>query len=146
MAACVSSGVVAHALFEQAGEGREHQRAVDPELVHQLQAGSSLAERGEATHRLADQLTVRLALGIPVTEVLLLGARPGHDLERRVGYVVADAAPDHDLGSPVQVDVVDGALEAVREVTGEGFLRLVEVVVGVEDRKVACSRHAPHAS
>ena len=134
-------GIVPHALLEQAGERGEHERAVDPQLVHQLQARSRLPEGRDAAHRLADELAVRLALGVPVAEVLLLGTGSGHDFERRVGDVVADRAPDHDLGAPVQVDVVDGALVAVGQVTGEGVPRLVEVVVRVEDREVAGFRH-----
>ena len=130
-------GVVPQALLEQAGQRREHQGPVDAQLVHQLEAGAGLAERGDGPHRLADQLPVRLALGVAVPEVLLLGARPGHDLEGRVRDVLADRALDHDLRAAVDLDVVDGAAVPVGQVPGEGVLGLVEVVVGVEDGEVA---------
>jgi hypothetical protein len=134
-------GVVPHALFEQAGQGREHERAVHAQLVHQLEPGPRLPEGRNAAHRLPDQLPVRLALGIAPAEVLLLRAGAGNHLEGRVGDVLAHRAPDHDLRAPVELDVVDGALVAIRQVPGEGVLGLVEVVVGVKDRKIADSRH-----
>ncbi len=100
--------VVAHPLLEQAGQRREHECPVDSELVHDLDARRRLTERRNAPHRLADDLAVGLALGIPVPEVLLLGARLGDHLERGVGDVLADRAQNHDLRATVQLDVVDG--------------------------------------
>ena len=134
--------VVAHPLLEQAGERREHEGPVDAELVHQLDAGAWLAERGDALHRLADDLAVGLALRVADAEVLLLRARAGHDLERRVRDVLADLAPDHDLRAAPHLDVVDRALVPIGEMAGERILGLVEVVVGVEHREVAHARHA----
>ena len=133
--------VVAHPLLEQAGQRREHERPVDAELVHDLEARRRLAEGGDGAHRLADDLAVGLALGVPVAEVLLLGPRLGHHLEGGVGDVLADRAEDHDLRAPVQLDVVDGALVLLGQVPGERFLGLVEVVVGVEGREVERCRH-----
>ena len=129
-------GVVAHPLLDQAGERREHQRAVDALLVHQLDAGAGLAERRDRPHRLAEDLAAALALGVADAEVVLLRARPGHDVEGGVRDVVADLAADDDLGAAPDLDVVDGALVAVGQELGERVLGLVEVVVGVEDREV----------
>ena len=128
----------------EAGERREHQRAVDAELVHQLEARRRLAERGDAPHRLADDLAVRLALRVAVAEVLLLRARPRDDLERRVRDVLADLAAHDDLRAAPHLDVVDRALVPVREVPGERVLGLVQVVVGVEDEEVECVRAMRH--
>ena len=136
-------GVVAHALFQQAGQRGEHERPVDAELVHHLEAGAGLLEGRDAPHGLADHLPVGLALGVAVAEVLLLGPRPRHDLEGRVGDVLADGPADHDLRPAAQLDVVDGALVAIGQVPGEGLPGLVEVVVGVEDGEIANSRHGP---
>ena len=123
--------VVLHALLDQAGQRREHQRVVDAELVHDLQPRARLAEGGDGLHRLAQDLAVALALRA-VAEVVLLGARTGHHLERRVGDVLADVAADHDLGATADLHVVDDALAVVREELGQRFLRFVHVVVGVE--------------
>ena len=136
--------VVAHPLLEQAGERREHEGPVDAELVHQLDAGRGLAEGGDALHRLTDDLAIRLALRVADAEVLLLGPRSGHDLEGRVRDVLADLAPHHDLGPAPDLHVVDGPLVAVREVAGERILRLVQVVVGVEDGELAHTGHGCH--
>ena len=57
-------GVVAQALLEQAGQRRPHERPVDAELVHQLEPGLGLAERGERADRLAHDLPAGLALGV----------------------------------------------------------------------------------
>ena len=129
-------GVVAHALLDEAGERREHERPVDALLVHQLEAGRGLAEGGDRPHRLAEDLAPALALGVAVAEVVLLGAGAGHDLEGGVGDVLADLAPDDDLRAAPHLDVVDGALVAVGQELRERVLRLVEVVVGVEHRDV----------
>jgi hypothetical protein len=134
--------VVPQALLHQAGQGREHEAAVDAELVHQLDAGGGLAERRDAAHRLADELAVRLALRVAVAEVLLLRPRPGHDVERGVRDVVADLTLHHDLGPAPDLDVVDHPLVPVGQVPGEGVLGLIQVVVGVEDRVVAGTGHA----
>ena len=105
--------------------------------------GAGLAEGGDAPHRLADELPVRLALRVAVPEVVLLGPGPGHDLEGRVRDVLADRALDDDLGAAVEVDVVHCAPVPVGQVPGEGVLGLVEVVVGVEDREVQRASHGP---
>ena len=108
-----------------------------PELVHQLEARSRLAE-ARACARIGSPMISRYDLpsGLPLRKYSSWAPGPGHDLEGRVRDVVADRAPDHDLRPAVQFDVVDGALVAVRQVPGERLLRLVHVVVGVEDGKV----------
>ena len=123
--------VVLHPLFDQAGQGREHQRVVDAEFVHHLQSRGRLTERRDRLHRLAENLAVGLALRA-VAEVILLRTRLGDDREGRVRDVFADVAAHHDLGAAANLHVVDGALAVLREVLGQRFLRLVHVVVGVE--------------
>jgi len=73
---------------------------------------------------------------------VLLRAGLGDDVERRVRDVLADLAPDGDLGAAPDLDVLDGAPVLVREELRERVPGLVEVVVGVEDVVVECScRH-----
>ena len=60
----------------------------------------------------------------------------GHDVERRVGDVLADLPLDRDLGATRDVDVLDDFLVRVLEVLGQRVGGLVHVVVGVEDRIV----------
>ena len=136
--------IVLHPLLGQAGERREHEGAVDVELVEQLEAGGGLAERGDGLHGLAHELAVALALGVAVGEVVLLRARPGHDLERRGGDVLADDAPHRDLRPPLHLHVLDRVLVLLGEELRERVLGLVEVVVGVEHRVVELGRHADH--
>ncbi len=124
--------VVLHALFDQAGQRREHQRVVDAELVHDLQPRTGLPEGGDGLHRLAQDLAVGLALRA-VAEVVLLGAGTSHYLERRVGDVLADVAAYDDLGAATDLHVVDDVLALVWQELGQRFLRFVHVVVGVED-------------
>ena len=125
-------GVVPHPLLHQAGQCREHEGPVDALLVHQLEPGRRVAEGGDGLHGLAEDLPSALAVGVPVPEVVLLGTRTGHHLERRVRDVLADLTPDDDLGPAVQVDVVDGAPVAVRQVLGQRLPCLVEMVVRIE--------------
>jgi hypothetical protein len=123
--------VVLHALFDQAGQRREHQRVVDAEFVHHLEPRARFAEGGDRLHRLTQDLAVGLALRA-VAEVVLLGTRLGHHLERRVRNVLADVAANNDLGAPANLHVIDDALAILREEFGQRLLRLVHVVVGVE--------------
>ena len=124
--------VVAHALLEEAGQGGEHQRAVDALLVHQLDPRRRLAEGGDGPHRLAEDLAPAQPVRVALAEVVLLRARAGHHLEGRVRDVVADLAPDDDLRAAPHVDVVDGALVPVGQELRQRVPGLVEVVVGVE--------------
>ena len=126
--------VVLHPLFDQAGQRREHQRVVDAEFVHHLEARARLTERRYRLHRLAENFAVGLALGA-VAEVVLLRTRLGDDLEGRVGDVLADVPANHDLGAAAYLDVVDDPLAVIREVLSQRFLRLVHVVVGIEHRE-----------
>jgi hypothetical protein len=128
--------VVAHPLLDQAGEGRKHQRPVDAHLVHQLEAGRRLAEGGNSAHGLAHELAVRLALGVAMAEVLLLRTGARHHVEGGIGDVLADLALHGDLGAAAHLHVLDDALEVLGEELGEGVLRLVHVVVGVEDLEI----------
>ena len=76
--------------------------------------------------------------GLPF-EVVLLRPGGGHDLEGRVGDVVADLVVDGDLGAPVDLHVLDEALELLGQVLGEGLRLLVHVVVGIEYREIEVS-------
>ena len=76
-------GIVAHALLHQAGERGEHQGAVDPLLVHQLEPRGRLPERRDGSHRLAEDLPAALPLGVAVPEVVLLA--PGRATTSKVG-------------------------------------------------------------
>jgi hypothetical protein len=126
--------IVLHPFLDEAGQRGEHKRVVDTELVHLLQPRPGLAERRDRLHRLAQYLAIGLAAAA-VTEVLLLRAGPGDDLERRVGDVVADVTADDDLGAAADLHVVDGALAVVGKELGQRLLCLVHVVVGVEHRE-----------
>jgi hypothetical protein len=142
-------GIVAQALLHEARQRGEHQRPVDAELVEQLEPRARLAERGQGSDRLAHDLAVRLAVRVAVAEVLLLRAGRGHDVERRVGDVVADLTAHDDLRAAVHLDVVDDAGVGVGDELGQRLTRLVHVVVGVEHREVEHSgRHerSPFAS
>ena len=99
--------IVAQALLEQAGQSRPHERPVDPELVHQLQPRFRVAIGRNGANRFAHDLPARLALRVPLLEVLLL--RPGRrdDFEGRVRDVVADDVADGDLRPTLHVHVLD---------------------------------------
>src|SRR6478672_238198 len=73
---------VAQALLHEARERPPHHRAVDAELVHDLDARLGGEEPFGRTDRLAQDLAPRLAVGVAVLEVLLLRARRGHHVER----------------------------------------------------------------
>ena len=129
-------GVVPHALLDEAGQGREHEGAVDALLVHQLEPRSRLAERGDRRHGLAEDLAPALAIGVAEAEVVLLRAGAGDHLEGRVRDVLADGAAHDDLRPTAHVDVVDRALVPVGQELRQRVTRLVQVVVGVEHRDV----------
>jgi hypothetical protein len=135
-------GVVLHPLLDEAGERREHERPVDTELVHQLEARRRLTERRQRANGVADELAVALPLGVAAPVVLLLRAGRRHHVERGVGDVLADLAAHHDLGATIDLDVLDRLLVLLREELRERLTGLVHVVVGVEDREVERSgRH-----
>ena len=127
--------IVAQPLLDQAGQRREHQRAVDAQLVHELKARSGLEERRDGPHRLTEEFALALAVGVAELEVLLPGARLGDHREGRVRDVVADLAADRDLGAAVDLHVLDDVLVLLGQVLGQRLWRLVEVVVRVEQRK-----------
>ena len=137
-------GIVAQPLLDQAGQGGEHDRPVDPLLVHQLHPGARLAEGGDRAHGLTEDLPAALSLGVALAEVVLLGAGSGHHLEGRVRDVLADLAAHDDLGATPHLHVVDHPAVAVGEELGQRVARLVEVVVGIENGDVEDSRrHRP---
>ena len=140
------NGVVRQPLLEEAGQRREHQGAIQTQLIHLLQARAGLEERRDRAHRLTEQLALGLAVRVAELEVFLPGARPGDDLEGRVGNVVADLAADRDLGAPVDLHVLDVVLVRLGQELGQGFRRLVEVIIGVEQREgnVFPMRNLPH--
>ena len=80
-------------------------------LVHELQPGAGLAE-GRDGRIGSPKISRRSCLRVAVPEVVLLGPRPGHHLEGRVGDVLADAALHHDLGAAADLHVVDAPLVA----------------------------------
>ena len=134
---CVAEvGIVAHPLFEQAGECGEHQRAVETQFIEMRQPGLGIASPLRTFDRFAEYLPQRLSVGIAGTVVLLL--RPGrrHDFKCRVRDELGDLVVDGDLGAAVDLHVLDRVGVLRREVTGERILRLVHVVVGVEHREV----------
>jgi hypothetical protein len=132
--------IVPEPFLDEACEGRVHHRPVDAELGHELEPWRRLAEGGDRSDGLAPDLPVALALRVAVLEVLLLGARSRHDVERGVGDVVADLAADHDLRPAVDIDVVDNAFIARWQVPREGLAGLVHVVISVEDGEIERSR------
>src|ERR1700741_5130191 len=93
-----------------------------------------------------DRLAPGFALWVAVFEVLLPGTWPGDDLEGRVGNVVADVAADRDLGTPVDLHVLDEVLVLLGQELGQRLRRLVEMVVRVKERKrdVFPMRQLPH--
>src|SRR5437016_1846288 len=105
--------VITKALLEHAGERREHQRAIDALLVHELDPRTGLAECWDRAHGLTEERTAVLPLGVAMAEVLLHRPRPGDDIERRVRDVVADATVDDDLRAPPHVDIVHDTLVPV---------------------------------
>jgi hypothetical protein len=86
-------GVVLHALLDEARERREHEGAVDAQLVHELEPRRRLTERRDASHRLAEDLGERFPLRVAASELLLLGAGTGDEVERRVGDVLSAITP-----------------------------------------------------
>jgi hypothetical protein len=128
--------VIAQPLLQHARERREHQRAVKALGVHQLQARGGRAEGLGSAHRFAEDRAAVLALGVADAEVVLHRPWTGHDLEGRVGDVLADRSLDDDLGAALHLDVVDDLLVTLGEELRERLTGLVEVVVGIEDRDV----------
>jgi hypothetical protein len=115
-------------------------RARSRQVVHQLEAGTGLAEGGDGVDGPAHDLAAALALGVADLEVLLLRPGGGDPLEGGVGDVLADPALDGDLGAAPHLDVLDDARVALGEELRERVPGLVHVVVGVEDRKVELTR------
>jgi hypothetical protein len=105
--------IVGEALLDEAGERREHERLIDPELVHELDTRHGLEERRQRPHGLHD-LLARLTGRRTRLEVVLLRAGGTHDLERRVRDVVGDRATHHQLGAALVVDVLDRVLVPIR--------------------------------
>ena len=133
-------GIVAQALLDEAGEGGPHEGPVEPELVHQLESRARLAVGGRRLDGLAHDLAAALAFLVADLEVLLLGARRGDASEGRVGDVVADATLHGDLGAAPDFDVIDESGVGRGQELGQRVLRLVHVVVRVEDGKIELSR------
>ena len=127
--------VVAQPLLDEAGQRREHQRAVDSEFVHQLQPRFGLEEGRDGPHRLTEQLALALALRVAELEVLLPSARLGDVGERGVRNVIGDLTLDRDLGAAVDLDVLDDVLVLLGQVLGHRLGWLVQVVVRVEQRE-----------
>ena len=134
-------GVVTHPLLEEARQRREHEGPVEAELVHQFEPGPRLLEGRDGAHGLAHDLAIGLPFGVSVAEVLLLGPGPGDHVERGVGDVVADGAADHDLGPPVDLDVLNGALVLLGQVPGEAVL--ASRTGGCRRRRQGSRRYGP---
>src|SRR5690606_396181 len=62
--------------------------------------------------------------------------------------VVGDLTPDRDLGPPVDLDVLDDVLVVLGQVLRHRLRRLIEVVVGVEqrERQLDPVRQLPHGT
>ncbi len=129
-------GVHGQPLFEQAGERRPHERAVDAELVHQREARLGREERLGRADGITHEFTPGLALRVAVLEELLGGPGATHDVEGGVRDVLRDDIADCDLRPAVDLDVLDQPGVLGREELGEGVRLLVHVVVGVEDGKI----------
>jgi hypothetical protein len=127
-------GVVTQHL-DQARKRRPHDRPVDALLVHHLEPRLGRPEGGKAVHAAA-QISATLALGVADLEVLLLRSGHGDPIEGGVRDVLGDATAHRDLGSPVDLDVLDEPLVLRRQVAGERLLGFVQVVVGIEDFEV----------
>jgi hypothetical protein len=128
-------------LLQEAGERRPHQSPIEAELIHHRQTRLGGEEGFGGPHGLAHDLASRLALRVADLEELLLGARPGHDREGRVGDVIGNHVPHRDLVPPVDLDVLDQALVIARQKLGEGVRSLVHVIVGVKDGKAGVLYH-----
>jgi hypothetical protein len=127
--------VVGEPLLDEAGQRREHQRPVEAQLVHLLQPRRGLEERRDGLHRLTEEFALALAVRVAELEVLLPGAGLGDDREGGVRDVVADLPLERDLGTPVDLDVLDDVLVLLGEVLGHRLRRLIEVIVRIEQRK-----------
>ena len=128
--------VVPHALLEEAGQGGEHERPVEAQLVQVRQAGFGGPGPFRAGDRFAEDLPEALAVRVSSPIEVLLGAGRGDNFERRIRDVLGDFSVDGDLGPAVDLHIGDGAAVLGREVPGEGLLGLIHVVVRVEDGKV----------
>ena len=131
----MATGSSRQPLLEQAGQRREHQGAVQAQLVHHLEARAGLEERRDRAHRLTEQFTLGLAVRVAVLEVLLPGARAGDDLEGRVGDVIADLTAQRNLGAAIDLHVLDVVLVLLGQELGQRLRRLVEMIVRVKDGK-----------
>ena len=129
-------GVVGQALFEQTGQGRPHERAVEAELVHEREAGLGREERLGRADRVSDDFAAALPLWVAVFEELLRSTWSTDHVERGVRDVLRDHIANRDLRAAVDLDVLDQPRVLGRQELREGVRRLVHVVVGVEDGKV----------
>ena len=110
-------------------------QAVTPCSSSSSKRAAGLAERRDRTHRLAGELAQRLALGIVARiEVHVRPGRRDH-LERRVGDELGQHVAHDELLAPAQLDETEEVAVRLRQVAGERILGLVQMVVGVEDRK-----------
>jgi hypothetical protein len=134
-------GVVHQIDLQHAGQRRENQSAVNGELVQHVQARLGLAKRRNRAHGLTGDLPKGFAFWIVPRHIVTKGARTGDHFERGIGNVVADDVADGDLGASVDLDIADGAVVLSRKVPLERVLGLVEMVVGIEDRKVKLRGH-----
>ena len=137
-------GIGGEPLLDETGECGPHHRPVETELVHQLQAGSGLEEcrrRLDIPRRglQGEVLGADFRRRVLEFELNFHGPRRGHLVERRVRDVVADLTLDGDLGSAVDLHILNDALVGGREEFGERIRRLVHVVVDIEHREVQFS-------
>ena len=127
-------GIIRHRVLDEVGDGREHERAVHAELVHQLEARARLPERGDAVDRLAAHLAQAQTFGVVPRVKGHVRAGTGDAVERRVGDELGELPLHGQAGATAHLDELDVAGVTLREIV-QPRRALVEVVVGVEHGK-----------
>ncbi len=141
-------GVAGDGVLDEVGDGREHQRPLNTELIEQLDSRTGLAEGGDAVDRLTGHLSERESLGVVARVIGHVRARTRDAVEGRVRDELGECALHRQSCAPAHLDELDVACVALRQVV-EPRRALVEVVVGVEDGKAGivhrCSKSGEFA-
>jgi hypothetical protein len=91
---------------------------------------------------LVEQLAQGLPVGVLGRVEGHVGTGPGDHLERGVRDELGDPVADHELPAAPDLHAPEEVAVPFREVAGEGVLRLVQVVVGVEHGEIRQRGHA----